>query len=391
MTPECRKGLKPNGLEYDGNRCRRRCSVNNMIETARKVHCRCGHVGQKCQYFVNIRGRFRPFNENLSAQCEPKISLRNSLQIFSSTNEKIIPKHKKHKKIEVTAMVPNTHYTNHCGPRFNQGIPESGCWRYNPTSQKCEIKNPDCLKLNCHADKMSLFLRKDVFLGLSDFTKLLSDNSSATCSADNIGKKNSQSYSFDITFGSCGMKTEVTTRSSHEYIRFTQTMSYKTMEVNFMCLFPKNQGIASKSPVGDLTPDGIEQIALWENFDLSFGRQSLSIGDRITAVIQWEADLKFTDVLWYLDKCSVHGEKNSFDVVSDGCYSSLVNTRMLSKNIANAKNFVFSFESFSFDENMNSELNFRLDCKINFCLAEACPRKSVPKPSCPKYYTNPHF
>ena len=53
------------------------------------------------------------------------------------------------------------------------------------------------------------------------------------------------------------------------------------MEVNFMCLFPKNQGIASKSPVGDLTPDGIEQIALWENFDLSFGRQSLSIGDRI--------------------------------------------------------------------------------------------------------------
>ena len=62
--------------------------------------------------------------------------------------------------------------------------------RYNPTSQKCEIKNPDCLKLNCQADKMSLFLRKDVFLGLSGFTKLLSDNSSATCSADNIGKKN---------------------------------------------------------------------------------------------------------------------------------------------------------------------------------------------------------
>ena len=28
--------LKPNGLEYDGNRCRRRCSVNHMIETARK-------------------------------------------------------------------------------------------------------------------------------------------------------------------------------------------------------------------------------------------------------------------------------------------------------------------------------------------------------------------
>ena len=52
------------------------------------------------------------------------------------------------------------------------------------------------------------------------------------------------------------------------------------MAVNFMCLFPKNQGIASKSPVGDLTPEGIEQIALWENFDLSFGRQSLAIGDR---------------------------------------------------------------------------------------------------------------
>ena len=25
-------------------------------------------------------------------------------------------------------MVPNTDYANPCGPRYDQGIPESGCW-----------------------------------------------------------------------------------------------------------------------------------------------------------------------------------------------------------------------------------------------------------------------
>ena len=32
---------------------------------------------------------------------------------------------------------------------------------------------------------------------------------------------------------------------------------------------------------------------------------NLDLIDRITAVIQWEADLKFTNVLWYLDKVNV--------------------------------------------------------------------------------------
>ena len=41
MTSTCRRGLKTNGLEYDGNRCRRTCSQNSSIETAKVIYCRC--------------------------------------------------------------------------------------------------------------------------------------------------------------------------------------------------------------------------------------------------------------------------------------------------------------------------------------------------------------
>ena len=87
-----------------------------------KVHCRCGHVAQKCQYFVRIRGRFRPFDENLSSQCEPKVSLRKSLQITSS---EIPPVFEKHKFSNSQGLVTNT---NVCGPKFIPGKSRSGCW-----------------------------------------------------------------------------------------------------------------------------------------------------------------------------------------------------------------------------------------------------------------------
>jgi hypothetical protein len=59
MTSNCRKGLKKNGLEYDGNSCRRVCALNPKIETARKVQCRCASNGRNCEYVTKIRGKYR--------------------------------------------------------------------------------------------------------------------------------------------------------------------------------------------------------------------------------------------------------------------------------------------------------------------------------------------
>merc|ERR1719361_1119502 len=99
------------------------------------------------------------------------------------------------------------------------------------------------------------------------------------------------------------------------------------------------------------------KLQSWQNFDLTFGRESGDrIGDRIFALVKWTAEMGLTNVIWYLDRCTVKSEKNSYDVITDSCYSDLVTTEVVSNNIFATRNFAFSFEAFSFKNPKRDDL-----------------------------------
>ena len=148
------------------------------------------------------------------------------------------------------------------------------------------------------------------------------------------------------------------------------------------------QTVQSTDATVSIPNNGVQQIKSWDNFDLTFGRgNQLSIGDRIFSLVKWHADMHRTNVVWYLDTCTVISGRNTFDVIQDSCYSNLISANPSSNTIFARDNFAFGFESFSFNEpELSSGMTFRLDCKIRFCLSN---RECHVNTDCPKYYHTP--
>ena len=163
-------------------------------------------------------------------------------------------------------------------------------------------------------------------------------------------------------------------------------------QVDFHCLYTTETSESDPSDVA-MPGGGIGQIQSWQNFELSFGRERLSIGDRIFALVKWNTELSLTDIVWYVDRCTVISGENSYDVIQKSCYSDLVSTAIsseISSEIYSKSNFAFSFESFSFKnptrQDVTKQMTFRLDCNIRFCLEKEKCRVNT---DCPKYYYSP--
>ena len=199
-TASCRKGLMENGLEFEGNRCRRKCTVNQKVETARLVQCRCNTSGRKCQYFTKIRGKYRLFDKHLSAECQPDQPA--PITTAFSQRQMSIPT-----SIPIPVNDPNP-----CGSEYMPSEVNSGCWTYNSDTDQCAISNPACFDLHCGEDRIIGYVRDDVFPAslLDDVLSNGEKITSACSSLNSITQTNwTMGFSFDIALGDCSMKTEL--------------------------------------------------------------------------------------------------------------------------------------------------------------------------------------
>ena len=92
---------------------------------------------------------------------------------------------------------------------------------------ECILKNPSCVELGCSPEKMSVKIRRDAFgsinLSKSSSQKFLHNGEDCSQLKVNYNDQ-SDSYEFEIPFGSCGMAAEM----AEEKITFSHQINPKS-------------------------------------------------------------------------------------------------------------------------------------------------------------------
>lgn len=291
-----------------------------------------------------------------------------------------------------TTQITTTTAPYSCGRDYIPGIKYSGCWGFDPLTNSCIMKNPECFDLTCDEDKMSGYIRKDAFLDEDvdlESNELLLSLFNCADKSETIIRTTSMGIFFQLQLGECEMKTDQVERNGRRYIRFLQQFTSKE-SIHFQCLYPtfgvENSGKAM------LIENSMEQIKTWENFEIHFAHQqleSMHLGEKILASVQWKSNMEATNVYWFLHECSLASGENYYEVIKNDCYSTLVNTRSAKESIFTQNSFAFDFTSFSFADSSSdnpSRMAFSLKCELKFCLSNYdCPVNKY----CPHYYQLP--
>jgi len=281
---------------------------------------------------------------------------------------------------------------------------ETGCWTFDEAKQRCHIRNPECLVLDCLSDRMRGFLRLDA---LND--KALIDEDSATltrkiefnngkgdlCTATFDYNAEKKGIDFQIRLGECGMAATSVEKDAASYIKFSQAFGFAKPPENDFRIFFENYftsrfGFHCYYRASTSTKDStysvstriynadIEKFVNWDStFDLTFydnsykeifNPASLIIGDVLYVRATWRQDFSQSfPVEFYINSCTISSGEASFRVIDSGCVSQLVHGKILSNSVYQTKSIDFRYVSFSFVQHQ-SRYDMRLQCNIKFCL-----------------------
>lgn len=300
--------------------------------------------------------------------------------------------------------------------------PSDDCWTFDSGTDTCTLKTSDVsctYSITCDSNNMDVIMPHGMFGTTSastfdtagtgcdpvhqsgnfwQYTKSLGtcgQTLSRVASTGTAGAKIKFTRVFKIS-GNTDPGLSVTDTSSNSIKIYTST-STNTVQVTFSCVFDATATATTSQvtikPHVAVAGTAVEYEANWgdsltlEYMDATFttalSGTDVFIGATLYVRSSWSiangggiASLKY-----YIDNCSVRdvavGSSVKVSIVSDTCYASTVNARMLGPSFGEcsatnvcskivAQNSYFKYVSFSFDTSGNDVQE--LECDVNFCL-----------------------
>lgn len=295
-----------------------------------------------------------------------------------------------------------------CGSVYDGSDSKSGC--FTISAGKCILSNAACFKLTCSANKLEVSLRSDAFGNFDlkkDSSQKFKINDKACETQDVTYDKDSDMHKFDMSFGSCGMKTEM----KDSRINFVQKITAEGMSgqqnadlaekygiavekmvtnsMIFTCSFEDSvstdkESDAPKYVVNRGTKENaiaIEEQLSWSDFDLGFFKSAefktpidgdINLGSQMYLQAKWTNEVKDDfPVKFYIQECTVKSGDNEFKIIDKGCGKDIIESERIGEQFSRSK-VQYKYLSFSFDEGDESQ-NQSVVCQLKFCIVDKCP------------------
>jgi len=293
-----------------------------------------------------------------------------------------------------------------CGPLYNAQYPDSGC--FGIVNGLCKIVNPECLKIQCLADKMTGYVRADAMGFKKDSPPTVdqfSINNQECAEANLVYDENG--YKFELDYGSCGMSVsnvedsivfETELSASAQAVVSGGTTLYLensfSPPMRFKCAFDTTATTEAHDITVSVTSLGEQEIEetgnAWTNVELNFFNDNSfnseiaangvhDIGDSVYAKISWtdERDTDFP-VSFYVRGCSVTDGSKSFNVFENDCPQAIINAGFSGEAVSTTEVKLF-WESFSFSEESGQHTQ-TVECTVQFCITEECAPNNCNEP-----------
>jgi hypothetical protein len=275
----------------------------------------------------------------------------------------------------------------------SQLCPSDECWDFNAGTGECTIK-PDqqCITLTCNHDSMVLNFGANFYgVGdgaISEFESKFGTTWDAATSR----------FTIDCPLGGCDMAVETNADGSVlKYSMQVATHGSNMIQVAGLTLYNRPAAATldascEYSTSVSIASDQMEVIAatadanlhkagdLSDGFHLNLYSEStrtneivdtVFIGQRIWAQVEWDVISAQTQVNYYVNNCNVHLDDTPdvvASIVEGNCYSSALGVTKLGSSWIVADNSAFTFSSFSSNGHSAQSQQVTVKCDVKLCL-----------------------